>query len=85
MAIAAVLGTAACGQAEQRSAQNLCVRYQQLLARTDAVRSLDPRTTAADTIRTRADVALVKLDELQAVSEGQFDTLISSLGSPSTM
>ena len=34
---------------------------------------------AADAIRRRSEVALARLDELQAVSEGRFDTLISTL------
>jgi chromatin segregation and condensation protein Rec8/ScpA/Scc1 (kleisin family) len=77
---ALVLGVAACGaQQEQRSAQNLCARYHELVARADAVTALDPRTTKADAIQARADTALVKLDELQAISEGRYDTLISSL------
>jgi hypothetical protein len=75
-------GIAACGaQQEQRSAQNLCARYQQLSARMDALRSVDVGTTSADAVRARADAALEKLDQLQAVSEGQYDTLISTLRS----
>jgi hypothetical protein len=75
-------GLAACGgQQEQRSAQNLCARYQQLGTHLDALRSLDVGTTSADAVQERADAALVKLDQLQAVSEGQYDTLISSLRS----
>jgi hypothetical protein len=75
-------GIAACaGQQEQRSAQNLCARYQQLGASLDALKSLDVGTTGADAVHARADAALVKLDQLQAVSEGQYDTLISSLRS----
>ena len=77
--VAALPGIASCGQQEQRSAQNLCARYQELVAQADAVRALPPRTTTSDTIRARADAALVKLDQLQAVSEGRYDTLISTL------
>ena len=75
-------GIAACsGQQEQRSAQNLCARYQQLGARVDALMSLDVGTTPADAVQARADAALGKLDQLQAVSEGQYDTLISTVRS----
>jgi hypothetical protein len=77
---ALVLGVAACGaQQEQRSAQNLCARYQQLVARSSELQSLDPRSTTADAIQKRADTALATLDQLQAVSEGRYDALISSL------
>jgi hypothetical protein len=75
-------GVAACaGQQEQRSAQSLCARYQQLGASMDALKSVDVGTSSADAIQARADAALVKLDQLQAVSEGQYDTLISTLRS----
>ena len=77
---ALVLGVAGCaGQQEQRSAQNLCGRYQALVASVDAVKAASTGTPTADAVRRRAEVALARLDELQAVSEGQFDTLISTL------
>jgi len=47
----------------------------------DALKSVDVGTSSADAIQARADAALVKLDQLQAVSEGQYDTLISTLRS----
>jgi hypothetical protein len=47
----------------------------------DALRSLDVGSTSADAVQARAHAALVKLDQLQAMSEGQFDTPISSLRS----
>lgn len=47
----------------------------------DALRSLDVDSTSADPVQARADAALVKLDRLQAMSEGQYDTPISSLRS----
>ena len=77
---AMVLGIASCGgQQEQRSAQNLCGRYQKLLASVDEVKAASTSTPTADAIRRRAEVALARLDELQAVSEGRYDTLISTL------
>jgi len=77
---ALVLGVAACGaQQEQRSAQNLCGRYQKLVASVDEFKAASTGTPTADAIRRRAEVALARLDELQAVSEGRFDTLISTL------
>ena len=71
----------ACGQQEQRSAQNLCARYHQLVTQADQLRALDPAQAKADAVQARADAALVKLDQLQAVSEGRYDTLISALRS----
>ena len=79
---AVVLGIASCGgQQEQRSAQNLCGRYQQVVASIDEVKAASTGTPTADAIRRRAEVALARLDELQAVSEGRYDTLISTLRS----
>jgi hypothetical protein len=74
------VGVAACGgQQEQRSALNLCLRYQQLVASVDDVKTASTSTPTADAVRRRAEVALNRLDELQAVSEGRYDTLISTL------
>src|SRR5690242_8410181 len=58
---------------------NLCARYQQLVASVDEVRAASTGTPTADAVRRRAEVALSRLDELQAVSEGRYDTLISTL------
>jgi hypothetical protein len=80
LVVATVSGVAACGgQQEQRSAMNLCLRYQQLVASVDEVRATSTSTPTADAVRRRAEVALTRLDELQAVSEGRYDTLISTL------
>lgn len=79
VALALVPVAAGCGQQEQRTAANLCTQYKQLVAKADQVRSLDVRTATTDAIQARADAALAKLDQLQAVSEGRFDTLISTL------
>ncbi|HEU5000751.1 MAG TPA: hypothetical protein VFT68_17560 [Lapillicoccus sp.] len=88
MAAAVVLtttaGVTACGQQEQRSALNLCLRYQQLVASVDEVRAASTGTPTADAVRRRAEVALTRLDELQAASEGRYDTLISTLRSAIT-
>ena len=71
---------AACGgQQEQRDALDLCVRYQRLVANVDEVRATATGTPTADAVRRRAEIALTRLDELQAVSEGRYDTLISAL------
>lgn len=48
------------GQQEQRSAQNLGARYQQLGTRMNALRSLDVGSTSADAVQARADAALVR-------------------------
>lgn len=80
LALATAAGVSACGgQQEQRSALNLCARYQQLVASVDEVRAASTGTPTADAVRRRAEVALSRLDELQAVSEGRYDTLISTL------
>ena len=80
LVLTTAVGIAACGgQQEQRSALNLCLRYQQLVASVDDVRAVSTSTPTADAVRRRAEVALNRLDELQAVSEGRYDTLISTL------
>ncbi|WP_157557567.1 hypothetical protein [Intrasporangium oryzae] len=80
LALALVPLAAGCGgQQQQRTAQNLCSQYKQLVAKADQVRSLDVRTATAEAIQSRADAALAKLDQLQAVTEGRYDTLISTL------
>ena len=59
--------------------RNLCARYQKVVAQAwTPSRRFDQHATA-DAIRARAEVALARLDELQAVSEGRYDTLISTL------
>ena len=82
--LATAAGVTACGQQEQRSALNLCLRYQQLVASVDEVRAASTGTPTANAVRRRAEVALTRLDELQAASEGRYDTLISTLRSAIT-
>jgi hypothetical protein len=84
MLLLVLCAVSACGQQEQRSAQNLCARYDQLVTQADQLRALEPGQAKADAIQARADAALARLDQLQAVSEGQFDTLISTLRSAIT-
>lgn len=80
LVVVTAVGVSACGgQQEQRSALNLCARYQQLAASVDEVKAASAGTPTADAVRRRAEVALSRLDELQAVSEGRYDTLISTL------
>ena len=72
-------GVTACGSQEQRNALDLCIRYQRLVASVDELRTASTSTPTADAVRRRAEVAQDRLDELQAVSEGRYDTLISTL------
>jgi hypothetical protein len=68
---------AGCGQQEQRSAQNLCDRYGEVVAQADRVREPDLQQVTAEAVHEWADGVLARLDQFQAVSEGQYDTLIS--------
>lgn len=82
LAMALVPTVAACGgQQEQRAAQNLCTQYKELVAAGDELRAMDLRTAKADEVRGRIDTLIAELDQLQAVSEGRYDTLISALRS----
>lgn len=80
LVLTTVFGVAACGgQQEQRSALNLCLRYQQLVASVDDFTAATTSTPTADAVRRRAEFALNRLDELQAASEGRYDATISTL------
>jgi predicted negative regulator of RcsB-dependent stress response len=72
-------GVAACGEREQRSAQNLCPKYQQLVTRVDELRAGDQRNATAAEIQAKVDAANAQLDALQAASEGNLDSVISTL------
>lgn len=85
LVLALMPAVAACGgQQEQRSAQNLCTQYKELVAAGDELRAMDLRTAKAEEVRGRIDTLIAELDQLQAVSEGRYDTLISALRSALT-
>ena len=78
LVLATAAGVTACSQ-QERSALDLCIRYQRLVTSVDEFKAASTTTPTADAVRRRAEVALDRLDQLQAVSEGRYDTLISTL------
>lgn len=68
-----------CGAAQVSTDQDLCLQYDQLVDKVQSLESIDPDTVTVDELR--AEVARVEkqLDALQAVAEGQLDTVISNL------
>ena len=81
LAIALVSGISACGEQQERAADNLCTRNQQLVAGIAQLKAIDQATATPAEIRARAGAVLTQLDALQAVSEGGYDSQISTLRS----
>ena len=80
LVLVSAVALAACGgQQEQRSASNLCTRYQQLVASVDDMKASVTGTPTADAVRRRAEVAQTRLDQLRAATDGQYDSLYSTL------
>ncbi len=65
-----------CGEQETR---DFCTQYADVVAKADELESLDPETATVDEIRDQAEDFQAELDQLQAVSEGSLDSVISSL------
>jgi hypothetical protein len=77
-AIAASLVVAGCSGATP-AAQNLCAKAKELTAAVSQVHAAKPDGAAIQQLSARVDAALAKLDRLQAVTEGRYDTVISDL------
>ena len=74
--IVAIQGLAACGDTAE---QDLCAQYADLVSAADELRQLDPLTAKVEELRAASEEFQAELDQLQAVSEGRFDTAISTL------
>ncbi|TQM57963.1 hypothetical protein FBY41_3315 [Humibacillus xanthopallidus] len=61
------------------SAQNLCAKAKDLTAAVAQVQAVKPDGAALRQLSAKVDAALAKLDRLQAVTEGRYDTAISDL------
>ncbi|HET7801491.1 MAG TPA: hypothetical protein VFL38_13795 [Humibacillus xanthopallidus] len=77
-AVAASLVVAGCSGATP-SAQNLCAKAKDLTAAVSQVQTAKPDGAALQQLSAKVDTALAKLDRLQAVTEGRYDTVISDL------
>ena len=78
----AVLVSALCvtGCSDLRAA-DLCTTYAQVSQRAEDIRSLDPKTTNVDELRSDLDEFQTSLDQLQAAADGRLDTVNSDLRS----
>jgi hypothetical protein len=80
---AAALALAACfvlaGCSGTPATQDLCANAKQLTSAVAGVQSLKPDGAKIDELNTKVDAALAKLDRFQAVTEGRFDTAVSTL------
>lgn len=61
------------------ASQDLCANAKDLTSAVAGVKALKPDGAKLDELETKADAALAKLDRLQNVSEGRYDTAISTL------
>jgi len=76
LAVAAILLPAGCANPAD---QDLCGHYAALTAAVDNVRAVQPQSASIDDLRAKAETVQAQLNQLQAVSEGRFDTAISNL------
>jgi hypothetical protein len=76
--LAASLVLAGCSGATP-SAQNLCSKAKDLTAAVAQVQVAKPDGAALQQLSAKVESALTKLDRLQAVTEGRYDTAISDL------
>src|SRR5690349_2027127 len=58
---------------------DLCTQYDDVVAQAENLRSWEPATDDVDELRDRAETFGAELDQLQAVSEGRLDSVISTL------
>jgi hypothetical protein len=76
-AAAAALLTAGCGT--DLTAQNLCTRAKSFTTAVDDLKAQKPDGSKVAQLTTKVDAALARLDQLQAVTEGRYDSAISTL------
>jgi hypothetical protein len=69
----------ACNYTDTAKAQDLCTRYSRLADSVQTLLSQDPLTVKAAKIQLAAQDAQRRLDDFQAVSEGRFDTALSTV------
>ncbi len=77
-ALAASLALAGCSGTTP-AAQNLCARAKDLTAAAAQLEAAKPDGAALQQLGGKVDSALARLDRLQAVTEGRYDTAISDL------
>ena len=76
-ALATTLVVAGC--AGTPASQDLCANAEAFSSAVTDLQSLKPDGARLDELNAKVDAALAKLDQFQAVTEGRFDTAISTL------
>lgn len=76
-ALATALVVTGCGT--NPAAQDLCANAKTLTSAIDEMRALKPDGSKLDALSTKVDAALAKLDQFQAVTEGRWDSAVSTL------
>ena len=76
-AVAATLLSAGCGT--DLTAQNLCARARSFATAVEDVKAQKPDGSRVAELTSKVDAALARLDQLQAVTEGRYDSAISTL------
>jgi outer membrane murein-binding lipoprotein Lpp len=77
LGVSATLVVAGCGT--DPAVQDLCTNAKNLSTAVEDMRALKPDGAKVDALTAKVDAALAKLDRFQAVTEGRFDTAISTL------
>jgi outer membrane murein-binding lipoprotein Lpp len=77
LAVSATLVVSGC--ATSPAVQDLCTNAKNLSTAVEDMRALKPDGTKVDALTAKVDAALAKLDRFQAVTEGRFDSAVSTL------
>lgn len=77
VAVSATLVLGGCATAP--ATQDLCSNAKNLTTAVEEMRALKPDGTKVDALTAKVDAALAKLDTFQAVTEGRFDSAVSTL------
>ena len=77
VAVSATLVLGGCATAP--ATQDLCSNAQNLTTAVEEMRALKPDGSKVDALTAKVDAALARLDQFQAVTEGRFDSAVSTL------
>src|SRR6478609_5116857 len=77
LAVSATLVVGGCGT--DPAVQDLCTNAKNLSTAVQDMSALKPDGTKVDALTAKVDAALAKLDQFQAVTEGRFDSAVSTL------
>jgi len=75
--LAATLLVAGCST--NPSSQDLCANAKNLTSAVEEMRALKPDGSKLDALSAKVDAALARLDQFQAVTEGRYDSAVSTL------